>query len=264
MIELTIENEIADVALNRPEKLNALNMPMFKAIDNMINKLRRLKHLRAIIISGNGADFCTGIDVKSIMKSRLAIVQLLWKLRLGQPNLAQRVSVGWRKLPVPVIVAIHGRCWGAGMQVALGGDFRIAAPTASLSIMEGKWGLIPDMGGTLALRENVAIDQAMMLAMTANELTAEQALQAHLITEVHQDPLGRARELASELAARSPDAIAGVKKLYQTAWSANEASILRRETLYQLRVFLGINRMIATKRAQGDDSKYRPRGSWHL
>ena len=139
--------------LNRPEKHNAINMEMFIAIDSTIKQLARDKTVRAVIVSGNGDNFCSGIDIKSVLTNPKHAIRLLWKWLPGNANLAQRVSVGWRMLDVPVIMAISGHCWGGGMQIALGGDFRIATPNASLAVMEAHWGLIPDMGGTLALQE---------------------------------------------------------------------------------------------------------------
>ncbi|MFC1796720.1 crotonase/enoyl-CoA hydratase family protein [Pseudomonadota bacterium] len=170
---LYIDHQVAHIRLNRAEKHNALNMEMFEAIAKAQKQVAKNRKLRAIILSGEGVDFCTGLDVKSVMKNRSDMLRLLWKWLPWQSNLAQRVSTGWRKIPVPVIAAVHGRCWGGGLQIALGADFRIVQPETSLSIMEGKWGLIPDMGGTLALRELMPRDQAMRLAMTAAEFSGE-------------------------------------------------------------------------------------------
>ena len=179
-VTVKIINSIAHVKLNRADKLNALDMPMFIAI-------------------GNGDDFCSGLDVKSIMKSPTSMVKLLFKALPWQANLAQVVSTGWQNIPVPVICAIHGRCWGGGLQIALGADFRFATPDSSLSILEGKWGLIPDMGGTIALRDLIAIDQAKRLAMTAEMFTGQQALALNLVTEITATPLADAQAFAESL-----------------------------------------------------------------
>ena len=167
IVEIT--NHIAHVKLNRADKLNALDMAMFIAIRSTIKQLRKNRTIRAVIVSGNGDDFCSGLDVKSIMKSPMSMVKLLFKALPWRANLAQVVSTGWQDIPAPVICAIHGRCWGGGLQIALGGDFRISTPDASISIMESRWGLIPDMGGTLALKELLSLDKAKELAIVNEE-----------------------------------------------------------------------------------------------
>ncbi|WDE07759.1 crotonase/enoyl-CoA hydratase family protein [Thalassomonas viridans] len=264
-IRVEIENQIAFVRLTRPEKHNALDIEMFSAIDNTIKKLRKSRNIRTVIVSGAGEDFCTGLDIKSVMRSPLNAVRLLFKWLPWRANLAQRVSTGWRDLPVPVIMAIQGRCWGGGLQIALGADFRIARPDASLSIMEAKWGLIPDMGGTLALRTLLNQDIAKRLAMTGQEFTGEQALALGLLTELDQDPLEKAKQLAMEICRQSPDAVSAVKKLYNKSWWSGPGAALARESGYQLRVLAGKNQKIKTfnqthdQQAQKD---FAARGHW--
>jgi enoyl-CoA hydratase/carnithine racemase len=232
-VQLMVENQIAHVQLSRPEKRNALDLDMFEAIDAAQKSLRKAADLRAVVLSGAGVDFCSGLDIKSAMHDRRGMVRLLWKWLPWHANLAQRAGVGWREMRVPVIAAIHGRCWGGGMQIALGVDFRIVAPGASLSIMESKWGLIPDMGGTLALRELLGRDQAMKLAMTAEEISGERALELGLATELSDDPQAAALAFATRLAERPADAVAGVKRLYRKSWSGGTGAALSRETAYQ-------------------------------
>ena len=233
---LTLENQIALVQLNRPEKHNALDLEMFRAIVQMQKKLARESSIRAVILSGSGIDFCTGLDAKSVMKDRTGPLKLLWKWLPWRANLAQQVSVGWRRLSVPVFAAIHGRCWGGGLQIALGADFRIATPDASLCIMEGKLGLIPDMGGTLAVRELMARDHAMWLTMTAGEFSGERALELGLVTALAEDPANVALEMAAQLTRRSPDAVAAVKRLYRKSWTGSSGKALALETAYQVRI----------------------------
>jgi enoyl-CoA hydratase/carnithine racemase len=232
-VQLMVENQIAHVQLSRPEKRNALDLDMFEAIDAAQKSLRKAADLRAVVLSGAGVDFCSGLDIKSAMHDRRGMVRLLWKWLPWHANLAQRAGIGWREMRVPVIAAIHGRCWGGGMQIALGVDFRIVAPGASLSIMESKWGLIPDMGGTLALRELLGRDQAMKLAMTAEEISGERALELGLATELSDDPQAAALAFATRLAERPADAVAGVKRLYRKSWSGGTGAALSRETAYQ-------------------------------
>jgi len=235
-IALTVENRVANVQLNRADKHNALDLEMFSAIVETQKKLARDREIRAVVLSGAGVDFCTGLDVKALMNDRAGMIKLLWKWLPWRANLAQQVSVGWRELSVPVFAAVHGRCWGGGLQIALGADFRIVEPGASLSIMEGKWGLIPDMGGTLSLRELTARDQALWLAMTADEFSAQRALELGMVTAVEQDPIGTAQEMAAKLLERSPAAVRGVKQLYRHSWSGSPGAALARETTYQVRI----------------------------
>lgn len=249
-----VNDGIAYVTMNRPDKRNALDMPMFKQLDALYRTIKKDKHIRVVIVSGAGEDFCSGLDVKSVLASPGNAVKLLRKWWPGNANLAQRVSTNWRKLPVPVIMAIHGRCWGGGLQIALGADFRIAQPNASLSIMENKWGLIPDMGGTLALRELMPVDVAMNLAMTAKEVSASDALKMNLLTEIADDPIAASETLAKELINRSPDTIAAIKKLYHNAWHKNDGALLAKESWYQIRILAGKNQRIATMRETKDPS----------
>ena len=235
-IELTMEQQVARVCLNRPDKRNALDLEMFRAIDRAQRTLARQRELRAVVLCGAGIDFCSGLDVKSAMHDRRGMVRLLWKWLPWRANLAQRAGIGWRELRVPVVAALHGRCWGGGLQIALGADFRIAAADASLSIMESKWGLIPDMGGTLALRELLGRDQSMLLAMTAEEISGERALELGLVTALSADPLTAAEDLARQLAGRPPAAVQAVKRLYRRSWVGSAGAALARESAYQVKI----------------------------
>ena len=192
------------------------------------------------------------------------MVKLLWKWLPWRSNLAQVVSTGWRQLNVPVIAAIHGRCWGDGLQIALGADFRIVHPEASLSIMEGKWGLIPDMGANLAVRELVAKDITLKLTMTAEVISAQTALDYGLITQLSDEPMKDAMQLAGQITERSPDAIAAVKKLYHKNWFKAEWRMLAKESYYQVKILLGNNQKRAVKRQMNPEKNvsYLPRKKW--
>jgi enoyl-CoA hydratase/carnithine racemase len=168
----------------------------------------------------------------------------------------------WRELNVPVIAALHGRCWGGGLQIALGADFRIAQPDANLSIMESKWGLIPDMAGNTKIRKLMPIDVAMKLTMTAEVLSAEEALRYNLVTEVNDSALDRANELALTLINKSPDVLAGVKKLFNQNWSSSDRTFFAKESWYQVKILAGKNQKIATKKALGKDAQYKTRMRW--
>lgn len=257
-IKLEIKQHIAYVTLARADKRNALDMAMFKAIIDTIKSLRKNRHVRAVIVSGEGEDFCSGLDVKSMMKTATGPLKLLTKLNPWRANMAQRVSADWQKIGAPVIMAIHGRCWGGGLHIALGGDVRIATPDASLSIMEGRWGLIPDMAGLLALRTHCRIDVAKQLTMTAQLIDGHAAQQAGLVTHVTDDPIAMAQTLAEEICQQSPDSVAAVKKLYNNSWFSGRGTVLMRETFYQLRVIFGKNSKIKAYNQTHEADKHKP------
>jgi enoyl-CoA hydratase/carnithine racemase len=256
-IKVTVLDNIAHVSLNRAEKHNALDMQMFHAIRHTIKRLKHDRSIRAVIVQGNGMDFCTGLDIKSVMASAKAPLALLFKWLPWQANLAQYVSTGWRDISVPVIMVIHGRCWGGGLQIALGGDFRIATPNASFSIMESRWGLIPDMGGTLALKELLNLDSAKELAMTGEVIDGAKALKHGLVTHIEAEPYKRALELAKLISQQSPDSTAAIKKLYNKSWWSKPGLALARESYYQIKILLGKNRAIKTYNQTHPDEKLK-------
>ena len=254
---IEITSGIAYVSLNRPDKCNALDIAMFVAIKKTIKRLKVDRAIRAVIVTGNGEDFCSGLDIKSVMSSAKAPLSLLFKWLPWQANLAQYVSTGWREIPAPVIMVIKGKCWGGGLQIALGGDFRIATPDASFSIMESRWGLIPDMGGTLALKELLRLDIAKELAMTGEVIDGSKALEQGLITHIDAKPYERALKLAQVICQQSPDAIAATKKLYNKSWWSKPGLALARESYYQVKILLGKNRAIKSYNQTHQDDKPR-------
>ncbi|ANO33117.1 enoyl-CoA hydratase [Vibrio breoganii] len=255
------DNQIAIVSLNRPDKLNAIDMEMFKAVNAITRELKNDKRVRAVIVRGEGSDFCSGLDVKSLLTSKSGALSLLFKWWPTRANDAQRFSLGWRDIPCPVIFSIHGRCWGGGLQLASGGDFRIASPDATFSIMEAKWGLIPDMGGAIAFRELMRKDHTLEMAMTAKEIDSQTAKEYGLVTKIADDPYACAYQLALECINRSPDVLAANKKLYHNTWWSSQGKALLLETWYQIKVGMGKNRVIAGKRERNPDDKpdYLPR-----
>ncbi len=261
-IKVEIDNFIGIVTLNRPEKINAFDLEMFSSISKAIKQLRRNKKLRVIILLGEGRDFSSGLDINSVMTNMRAALKIFWKWWPWSANLAQYVSYGWRTIPIPVITVIHGRCWGAAMQVALGTDYRISTPDSQLSIMESKWGLIPDMAGSLGLREIMPLDQAMKLTMTAEVISGEVAKNLNLVSEIHAQPYERAMELAKVIVQKSPDAICGIKRLYHKAWHHNDHYLLFREWLYQIRILLNKNRSLAVKIQKGKVVQFLERMNW--
>ncbi len=258
--QLTTDNTtgIAHVQLNRPQALNAFDLPMFLALDRISRRLQRDRKVRAVVITAAGDDFSTGLDVKSLMTDPKGLLRLGWKVLPGSPNLAQRMSLGWERINAPVIVATQGRCWGAALQLALGADLRIAGDKSTFAIMEPRWGLVPDMGGSVILPAHVPCDQALRWTYLAEPITARQALQAHLVTEVVRDPQKAAFKLAEQFVERSPDALAATKRLYQSAWKVRHRRQLALEWFFQLRLLLGSNRKVAIGRA-----RKKPTGAFH-
>jgi enoyl-CoA hydratase/carnithine racemase len=171
---------------------------------------------------------------------------------LGRPdgqraNLAQRTCTGWIDVPAPVIAAVHGNCFGGGLQIALGADIRIAAPDARMSVMESKWGLVPDMGITSTLPRLVRIDIAKELTFTGRVVSGTEAAALGLVTSVSEDPLASATELAREIAGRSPDAVRAAKKLYDSAWHAPVEEGLKLETELQVSLIGSPNQIEAVR-----------------
>lgn len=251
---------IARVLLSRPDKRNAMDFQMLDAVVEVQRRLRRERGLRAVVLGGEGQSFCAGLDVKSVFSSRK--LALLGYLRLWSPwrNRFQHWSLGWRDIGCPVIAAVQGHCLGAGMQLALGADVRIASPDARFAIMESKWGLVPDMGGTVLLRELMPIDQAKLLTWSARMIDAAEAQALGLITRIEEDPQAAALALARDLATRSPDAVAAGKFLLQTAWSASEWGALAAERGRQRQMMVNPNQRVAVKRETGaPDTPWKPR-----
>ena len=243
LVTVEIKDGVADVRLNRPEKYNALSQPMFRAIIETGERLRDEKSLRAVVLSGNGRGFCAGLDMDSFAKmgdtdnsavgSKADTPRSLLDTDGRVENFAQRPALVWKYLPVPVIAALHGVAYGGGAQVALGADIRIAAPDLKLSIMEIKWGLVPDMSITQTLRDILPMDVAKQLTFTGQILSGPEAQQLGLVTQIADDPHAEAMSMAREIAGKSPEAIRAAKQLFETAWHADVKTGLELEAELQ-------------------------------
>lgn len=241
-----IGDHIATVTLNRPDKANALNLEMFDALGETGRELAANRLVRAVVLSGAGDNFCAGIDVSMFSDPSFDLVDSALAPLEGTPaNRSQAAAYAWRELPVPVICAIRGAAYGAGLQIALGADIRIAEPAATVSIMEIKWGLIPDMAITTTLRDLIPLDKAKELAWTGRIVDAAEAHSLGLITEVHEKPLDAAMAMAEAIRARSPDAIRAMKRLANEAWRLPDSEALAMEARLQLGVIGGENHLEA-------------------
>ena len=235
-VTVRIEGGVADVRLNRPEKLNALDPAMFDALVDAGERLAPDPAVRAVVLSGEGRAFCSGLDFASFaaMASHDGSPGLTPSLAERPPgrvaNRAQQASFAWTELAVPVVAAIHGAALGGGLQVALGADIRIVAPDAQLSVLEIRWGLVPDMTGTHMLRRLLPLDVAKELTWTGRMVTGEEAVRLGLATRVDADPRQAALELAGRLAASSPDAVRAAKRLLNQAGLVSQAQQFADET----------------------------------
>ena len=240
---------IAHVRLTRPDKLNALTLQTLDELVATARELRRDRTLRAVVLSGEGDSFCAGLDFASAMRSPAAIVRAFVPAPWRGTNTFQEACWAWRRLPVPVIAAVKGHCYGGGLQLALAADFRFATPDSEWSVLEGKWGLIPDMSGVQALKELVGIDTAKRLTMTAERLSGKEAHDLGLVTELAAHPIAAADDFARELATRSPDALAAAKRLFNDTWTARTRFTFARERAEQLRLLLLANTRAAREAA---------------
>lgn len=241
LVTIAKSDGVADVRFNRPDKYNALSAEMFEAIVAAGESLRDANDVRVVVLSGNGRGFCAGLDFSSFQgmagsserQPRTNTAALFERSAEHPENRAQRPAMVWKRLPMPVIAAIHGVAFGGGCQIALGADIRIAAPDAKLSVMEIKWGLIPDMSLTQTLRDLVPLDVAKELTFSGRVLSGTEAQALGLVTRVADNPLEAALELAREIAGKSPDAIRAAKRLLETAWRADAATGLELEQRLQ-------------------------------
>lgn len=235
-VSVEIENHIARVTLTRGDKMNALDSAMIDALIDAGESLLDNGQVRAVVLAGEGDAFCAGLDVMSF--AALAgqdPLEVLMPRSHGDSNRFQQVAMVWRKLPVPVIAALKGVVFGGGFQIALGADIRIAAPGTQLSVMEMKWGLVPDMGGMALLPGLTGSDVIRKLTYTAAKISAEQAVQWGLVTELVEDPEAAALELAGEIAGKSPSAMRCAKALidFAEAHAGDVAAVLLEESRAQ-------------------------------
>jgi enoyl-CoA hydratase/carnithine racemase len=248
---IEIADSVAEVTLNRPDKLNALDPAMFEAVIAAGERLSRTAGLRAIVLAGAGKGFCAGLDKEtfaSIVARGAPALGDLTKRTHGLANDFQQAAYVWRTLPVPVIAAIHGVALGGGFQIALGADVRYVTPDARLAVMEIKWGIVPDMAGIALMRELARSDVIRELAMTGRIFSGAEAFAFGFATSLHADPLAAARATAKEIAARSPDAVRATKRLLNAASDADAAAILLAESKEQA-VLLGSPNQIEAVRA---------------
>jgi enoyl-CoA hydratase/carnithine racemase len=245
-VSIVIDDHVAVVTLVRADKHNALDIPMFEAIVAAASRLQEEPGVRAVVLHGDGPSFCSGLDIASVLAAQSNGAGLTDALESDQtPNFFQRAAYDWLRLPVPVVAAIHGNCLGGGLQIALAADIRIASADARLSVMETKWGLIPDMSITRTLPRLVGIDVAKELTYTARVFSGSEALTLGIVTRVAADPFEDAVALAREIASKSPDAIQSAKRLYDDSWTAPPSETLALEAALQRKLIGSPNQIAA-------------------
>ena len=246
-VRLTLnEHGVADVALTRGDKMNALDPAMFAALLAVIDTLKTTPGLRAVVLHGEGRAFCAGLDMASFAALAAASadspVNDLGLRTHGIANGPQQIALGWRTLAVPVVAAVHGAAFGGGLQLALGADIRLLGPEAQMSVMEIKWGLVPDMSGMVLMRSLLRDDVLRELCFSGRVLGAAEAVQVGLGTRLCGDPLAEAHALALAIAQRSPSAVqAGKRLLNQAAHTldAEAAALLQAESREQIALMAG-------------------------
>jgi enoyl-CoA hydratase/carnithine racemase len=244
-VRVEVAEHVAEVTLTRPDKHNALDVAMFEQIIGAADRVSSESGVRAVVLRGAGPSFCSGLDVVSIMAAGNGLDGLVKRVHGEVPNWFQRAAYAWLELPIPVIAAVHGSCFGGGLQIALAADLRIAAPATRLSVMEVKWGLVPDMSITRTLPRLVGIDVAKELTFTGRVFDGEEAARLGVVTRLADDPLAAARELAAEIAARSPDAVRAAKRLYDESWTGEAQRTLALEAELQLGLIGSPNQLAA-------------------
>ena len=238
-VTISISDGVADVRLNRPDKRNALDNEMFLAIAAAGERLKTEHGVRAVVLSGEGASFCAGLDFSSFQTmadggrsgdpSEAATAAISapgspGSMQQGRiTHLGQQVSWVWQEIPVPVIAAVHGHALGGGIQIALGADIRIVHPDTKLSVREVHWGLVPDMTGTQVLASLVRPDVAKELTFTARIFSGREAFDLGIATRLSDTPVDDALAMAREIAGRSPDAVRGAKALFNRLVNAGAA-----------------------------------------
>ncbi len=249
-VSIDLKDGVADVRLIRADKMNALDPAMFEGIIEAGATLAAMKGLRAVVLSGEGKAFCAGLDMGSFaaMKQEgdaVPGVRDLTRRTHGITNRPQHCAWLWRELPVPVIAAVHGVAFGGGFQIALGADIRYATADTRFSVMEIKWGLVPDLAGTQLMRHLAREDVVRELTYTGRIFNGTEAQQLGLVTKVVDDPLAVALETAREIANKSPDAVRAAKRILNDAVAVDAATGLMAESVEQQKLIGSPNQLEA-------------------
>ena len=246
-ISINVANHIADIRFNRPDKLNALNRDVMDALIDAAARVKSQTGIRCVLLSGEGRGFCVGLDRAGFQDMDGGSFTDIRKRTHGIANFFQQVVWGWRDCPVPVIAALQGVALGGGFQIALGADIRIAHPDTKMSIMEMKWGLIPDMAGTALMCHLASEDIVRELTYTARIFSGEEAGRYGFVSHISDDPYACAMELATEIASKNPDAIRAAKALLNKVADDRAAELLLNESVLQSDILMQPNQIEAVQ-----------------
>ena len=249
-VSIDFKDGVAEVRLIRADKMNALDPAMFEGILEAGAKLVDMEGLRAVVLSGEGKAFCAGLDMASFAAMKqdgdaVPGVRDLTKRTHGIANRPQQCAWLWRQLPVPVIAAVHGVAFGGGFQIALGPDIRYATADTRFSVLEIKWGLVPDLAGTQLMRHLAREDIVRELTYTGRIFNGTEAQQYGFVTRVVDDPRAAALETAREIASKSPDAIRADKRLLNLAIATDAKTGLMAESIEQQKLIGSPNQLEA-------------------
>ncbi|MDT9012506.1 MAG: hypothetical protein RL671_2095 [Pseudomonadota bacterium] len=245
---------VAQVRMIRTDKMNALDPAMFDTLLEAGEVLYAMPGLRAVVLAGEGRSFCAGLDLTSMAQTNRHDAVPLTERTHGNSNRPQQVAMQWRKLPVPVIAAVHGVCFGGGLQIASGADIRIVAPDARMAVMEMKWGLVPDMAGYALWKGMIRDDVLRELTYTNREFSGEQAGEYGFATIVDANPVARATAIAAEIANRNPHAQRAAKRLFNRYLEISTDEILMAESIEQT-ALIGSRNQIEAVRSQMEKRK---------
>ncbi len=266
-VTVAVDAGVADVRLCRPEKLNALDQASLRALVDAAEALAADRELRAVVLSGEGRAFCAGLDLALLRSARpgAALPGGAGGIEARLPgritNLAQQAVQGWSDLAVPCIAAIHGVALGGGLQLALGADLRIVAPDAELSVLEIRWGLVPDMTGTWVLPRLVGLDVAKELTWTGRMVAGAEAVELGLATRVADDPRAEALALAAQIAASSPSAVRSAKALLDRSLVSERSGQYLAESAAMAALIGGADQLEAVRAfGEGRPAVFAPRG----
>ena len=218
------EGGIGIITLNQPDTFNLTGTAFYQEMWEIQDEIERDMDLRVVVLKGAGKYFCAGIDVKELKGRTLqhVMAKIEWQ---------QRLYGRWQEFAVPVIAALHGVCFGSGLEMVLGCDIRIAAEDCRFSLPEVRMGFAPDMGGTTRLAKLVGIGQAKRILLGCEEIRGREAFEIGLVEIVapQEELLPRVMGMAEKIAALPPIAVRLAKKGINLAQESSMAAGLQFE-----------------------------------